>query len=620
MQTQAIVPGRWSPADDPSASALQAWLLWVQRQWRGHADFVVLDPGFGAGVRFLTLWQAWRQDPQRCQRLHVVSLEPHPLTAPDLADAHRHSPHADLAQTLSRAWPPLTPNLHLLDFEAGHVRLTLGFGKLPAVLRSLRVAAHAIFLSSSGTPLDSGGWSPALLKSFGRLAAPGAGLWATQTDPTLLAGLRTAGFEPLVADEASSGEGSAWRLGAPRFAPRRLPSIQVRCADAIVVGAGLAGAAVAQALAQQGLQVTVLEGEEGPAQGASGNPAGLFHGAVHPQDGLYARLYRAAALFAASTYRPALQGGLVAGQVQGLLRLQTDSLGLDGMLRTLHTQGLPSDYVQALSAADASALAGVELQSPCWFYPGGGWVAPPDWVRSALRSPGVTLQTRASVQRLERSGPQWQLLDNEDRVLARTSLLVLCNALQAAQLLKPQGAGAWPLSQARGQVTHWPLSSAPTLRLPVAGDGYALPLPMGLLCGATRQEEDHDAAVRAADHLHNTARLQRLTGLAPPHDESTWQGRVGWRLNSDDRLPIAGPVPLMAMPPGQRLDQARLLPREQGLFVLTALGARGLSLAPLMGRLVAAQATGAPWPLEQDLVDAVDPGRWAVRSARRQLG
>mgnify|MGYP003381420967 CR=1 FL=1 len=49
---------------------------------------------------------------------------------------------------------------------------------------------------------------------------------------------------------------------------------------------------------------------------------------------------------------------------------------------------------------------------------------------------------------------------------------------------------------------------------------------------------------------------------------------------------------------------------------MTGLGARGLSLAPLMARLVAAQATGTPWPLEQDLVDAVDPARWLARQAR----
>ena len=512
----------------------------------------------------------------------------------------------------------MTPNLHLLDFEQGRVRLTLAFGEQPSQLKSLRAEANALVLSHPAANVRAQGWTLPLLKSMSRLAAPGALLLAPQTRDDLRAGLRTAGFEPLPACDADPPGASTWTVAAPRFAPRRLPSCRVQVSDAIVVGAGLAGAAVAQSLAQHGLHVTVLEREAGPAQGASGNPAGLFHGAMHPQDGLYARLYRSAALVAASTYRRDLQNGRVAGQVAGLLRLQDDRQDLQGMRRTLRAQGLPSDYVQALDSAEASALAGVSLQTPCWFYPSGGWVSPPDWVNAALRSLGVNLHTHAAVQRLDRSGGHWLLFDSDDRLLARSELVVLSQAMQAAQILQALGADAWPLSLARGQVTHWPLAQASTLRLPVAGEGYALPMSHGLLCGATRQDHDTDPALRHADHLHNVARLQRLTGLAPPENITSWQGRVGWRLQSDDRLPIAGPVPLLAMPPGQRLDQARLLPRERGLFVLTALGSRGLSLAPLLGRLVAAQALGTPWPLEQDLVDAVDPGRWTVRAARRE--
>ena len=163
-----------------------------------------------------------------------------------------------------------------------------------------------------------------------------------------------------------------------------------------------------------------------------------------------------------------------------------------------------------------------------------------------------------------------------------------------------------------------------SLRLPVAGDGYAVPLPGAVLCGATREAgEPGDTTLRAEDHQHNLLRLRRLTGLKAPADAALWQGRTGWRLHSDDRLPMAGAVPLATMPHlqnGQRLDQARLLPRERGLFVLTALGARGITLAPLLGQLVAAMASGTPWPLEQDLADAVDPGRWLVRAARHGAG
>jgi tRNA 5-methylaminomethyl-2-thiouridine biosynthesis bifunctional protein len=208
-------------------------------------------------------------------------------------------------------------------------------------------------------------------------------------------------------------------------------------------------------------------------------------------------------------------------------------------------------------------------------------------------------------------------------VLAQADVLVLACTAQSAALLQPWLAAGWPLSATRGQVTQAAMpSGAPGLDLPVAGDGYAIPMPGGqVLCGATRHAGPVGAlheplAVDDEDHGHNLERLQRLTGLRPL---GPLRGRSAWRLHSDDRLPIAGAVAVRDLPAGARRDQARWLPRVPGLFVLTALGARGLTLAPLLGLLVAAQATGAPWPLEQALADAVDPARWLVRGARHGL-
>ena len=101
------------------------------------------------------------------------------------------------------------------------------------------------------------------------------------------------------------------------------------------------------------------------------------------------------------------------------------------------------------------------------------------------------------------------------------------------------------------------------------------------------------------------------------------QGRVGWRATAVDRLPLVGAVPMQPpfdtapdASPAALPDQPRHWPRVPGLFVATGLGSRGLTWAPLVGRLIASWITGAPFPLPADLVDALDPARFAARAVR----
>ena len=605
----AAPPDQWALAHDVFLAGAG-----LPQAWAGHKRFVVIDTQFGLGHNFLALWDAWRREPRDCGQLHVVAVEAQPPPREALALAHCSEPSPSmraLVAELLAQWPPLTPNLHPLSFDQGQLRLTLALGDPVALLRSLRLSADAVFIAAS--PIGSS--DPRLLKALGRLAAPGAIAVAPGRSAELQQGLRQAGFEPQEASAAARATVALWQA---RSSARRLPSSEVATRSAVVVGAGLAGAAVAQALAGLGLEVSVLESQAGPALASSGNPAGLFHGTVNADDGIYSRLFRAAALVAGAEYRRALSTGRVAGQQEGLLRLADNELPLPLLREKLRKLSLPADYVRLIDAEEASAVAGLPLSKPCWYFPGGGWVSPPDWVQHVLATPGVRLRSHCKVHALQRMGSQWSLRGAEGQELARTALLVLANAADAERLLAPLGHTAWPLKASRGQVSYWVGDGAGSaLKLPLAGDGYAIALTNGLLCGATQQPGDAEPGLRLSDHLENIERLQRLCGLQPPADEARWQGRVGWRIQTADRLPIAGAVPAALLKPGIRMDQARLLPREPGLFVLSALGSRGLTLAPLLARLVAAQATGTPWPVEQDLADAVDPARWMVRAARR---
>jgi tRNA 5-methylaminomethyl-2-thiouridine biosynthesis bifunctional protein len=121
--------------------------------------------------------------------------------------------------------------------------------------------------------------------------------------------------------------------------------------------------------------------------------------------------------------------------------------------------------------------------------------------------------------------------------------------------------------------------------------------------------------VRTQDHADNLDQVRRLLGIDLAGAGLHLHGRVGWRLGAHDRLPLVGLLPDFDAPWPARRDAPRLVPRRAGCFIHAALGSRGLTTAALCGELIAAQATGAPWPLEADLADAIDPARLALRQS-----
>jgi len=568
-------------------------------RWQGRDRFVVLETGFGLGNNFLATWDAWRQDAARCERLVFVSVEKHPLRREDLARAHAGSELPGLAAQLVERWPPLTPGLHTLAFEGGRVELLLGLGDARTLLRELVLEADALYLDGFAPARNPEMWDEWLLKSLARHARPGTTVATWSINRPMRRALAALGFEVGLAPGFASKPEMTVARHAPRHQPQRpvgREPLAPRACEAVVLGAGLAGAACALALSRAGLACTVIDALAAPAQASSGNPAGLFHGTVNPDDGPHARFNRAAALAT-----QALLAELGLPHRHGLLRLET-------RLARAQMQEAPG-YVQALDAEAASKLAGTALTHPAWFYPGGGAVDPAAYARAMLDASGAALRLNTAVAALRETDQGWQLLDADGRVVADTPLLVLAGGHGQLALL---GELAADLVVQRGQLTHLP--AAPWCpAVPIAGDGYAIADGRGgLWCGATTQDGDLDPALREADQADNLARYARLAGLAQP-PQAPLAGRVGWRLIAPDRLPLIGGLAA----PGPRADQLRLQPRRPGLVVCSGFASRGISWAALAGRLTAALALGLPRPLEAELLDAVDPLRFALRRARR---
>ncbi|OUL69917.1 bifunctional tRNA (5-methylaminomethyl-2-thiouridine)(34)-methyltransferase MnmD/FAD-dependent 5-carboxymethylaminomethyl-2-thiouridine(34) oxidoreductase MnmC [Paraburkholderia hospita] len=601
-------------------------------RWQKRRVFTVLETGFGMGINFLVTWAAWRADPDRCERLHFVSTEKHPFSRGDLlaanAAAVADASIAPLAQQLVDAWPTLVPGTHRLEFEEGRVTLTLVFGDAAQTLHSLWLRADAFYLDGFSPAKNPELWTPAIIKALARLAGDDA-TFATYTSAgDVKRGLQQAGFEYRKVD------GFGWKRAmlvgrfAPRYRVRRheppLP-LAIDERHAIVIGTGLAGCAAIERLTERGWRVTSLERHAGVARDASGNPAGVFHPMMSRDDSVGSRITRAGFLYALRQwsaverrgYRP-LRGP------EGLLQIAADEEEAAAMAQTFASFAYPRDYVTAVSRDEAQHIAGMRVAQGGWFFPHGGWIDPASLCAAQCEAAGGLLERHFNVvaSRVERVANQWIVFDANDAAIASAPVVIFANAHEAARIAGFRHAQT---RSVRGQLTLLPIDAAHALRVPVIGEGYAVPLPDGsTLTGATYDIDDPDTQIRDDAHTEN---IERVAQMLPDMREaigrrapSSLAGRVAFRCVTSDRLPLIG---AFADESAATHDAGKLrgawpldLPRAQGLYGAFAFGSRGLVWASLGAELIASQIEGEPWPIERDLAEALDPARFLLRALR----
>jgi tRNA 5-methylaminomethyl-2-thiouridine biosynthesis bifunctional protein len=566
-------------------------------RWGGARRFTIFETGFGFGLSFLATWHAWREDAQRCARLHFVSVEKHPFSAQDLAVLHApHAEFAPLAEELRSAWPLLVPGMHRLEFEQGRVVLTLAFGDAGELVPQLRLAADAIYLDGFAPAKNPELWSPDLLKSVARLAAPGATAATWSVAAPVREALRAAGF----AAEKRRGFARKSEMLVASFVPRRaLRAAPAPSAErsAVVIGAGVAGAAACERLAARGWEVTLVERHLEPALEASGNHAGAFHPVVSPDDSHIARLTRAAFSWLLEHWRQFdAIGAAPEWQRCGVLQLARGAREDAAQRVAIAALGPPLAFAQRLDAAQAGACAGVSLAAGGLWFPEGGWIRPRSFARALIaRSRARALHGREAAA-LERAGPRWVVRDREGEVLAEAGAVVLANAADALRLAPSPHIR---LRRVRGQLSYLP--PIEPLRCVVLRGGLVLPPVDGItVIGASFDLEDSDASVRADSHEGNLERLESIIpGAAAGLDAASLQGRTAFRTVARDRLPLIG-----------ALD-------APGLYGAFAYGSRGLLWAGLGAELLASGMDGEPLPLEGALAEALAPGRFAARAKRR---
>jgi glycine oxidase len=349
-------------------------------------------------------------------------------------------------------------------------------------------------------------------------------------------------------------------------------------ADVLVVGAGIIGCTVADALSARGAAVRVID-PRGPGGGATQASGGML--APH-SEGRHAPALEALGARSLALY-DALVAGLAEASGRSIPYARTGSLHvafdeaeaaeLEALADAHRERGVPSTLLTTSDARrlerDLAADSTLALFVPAHGFVGAHDLTAAAWDRAATRGARISA---ATVTRIERGTPGGVRVVASDGEWTAASVVLAAGCWTGS--IEVEGVPAVPVRPVRGQLLHLRWPSASIARIVWGARCYAVPWPDGtVLVGATTEDVGFDerATVSGVRDL-----LDAAAELLPRAWQADFCGvRVGLRPASHDELPLIGPSA-----------------RVPGLVYATGHYRNGVLLAPLTAELVAKAVAG----------------------------
>jgi tRNA 5-methylaminomethyl-2-thiouridine biosynthesis bifunctional protein len=375
--------------------------------------------------------------------------------------------------------------------------------------------------------------------------------------------------------------------------------------EIVVIGAGIAGACIANELLSRGKAVCIVDSASHPAAACSSHAYAIAHPHVGRGSPRLLRLTRIAFLMAEARWGQAWkQHGIFQPSKKDKVFNQDD---LTSYLQSLN---LDKDMARALSAKEAMEVCGIH-QDGIWL-PRGASLNLFEATQDALKPhPKLMCCWNTSVARLEKLGGVWRLFNLQDELIMIADKVIIAAALETKKLAASIDIRL-PLRPVRGQLSIFSINAKNSWasRLPctaISGDGYCLPaekLPDGnyrWIVGSSFDEgESNPQDWDSSDDFNRDQAKGLLNYVEGDVSQLQKMGSfVGIRCVAGDRLPIIGE-----------------LTQRPGIFLATALGSRGALWSALAAKLIAAQVLEDDFSLlarlgfAADLVAALAPARF----------
>ena len=620
----------------------QLWQRWLQFS---AAHFVIAETGFGTGLNFFAATELFRkfraQFPDApLKRLFFISFEKYPIPLEQLQLAHQAYPEfCEISQNLTALWEINgTPIEDCYRYHFNETTLDLWFGdinqQLPQLGDYMQNRVDAWFLDGFAPSKNPDMWNTDVFTHMFNYTKTG-GSFATFTAASAVRkGLESVGFH--VEKRQGFGKKRECLHGDKRadqplniatpwyFAQSAKFSGQ---ANVGIVGGGIASLFSALSLLERGAKVTLYCEDESPALNASGNKQGAFYPQLSDDDERNIRFYIHAFAYGLQRLQWAIQQGIE-------FEHQFCGVALCGYneksavkLAKISAFNWHSKLYQAMNQTELSETVGLPLPCGGGFIANGAWLAPRQFVQNAfalLEKLGLTIKTSQKITALSQQEQGW-LLTNEKGEKYQHDIIVLANGHKLHQF---EQTAHLPLYAVRGQVSQIPTSdNLLKLKTVLCYDGYITPVDLAQTShciGASHVRDCEDRHFSHSEQQENQLKIQKNIGLdwTKEVDTSGNLARMGVRCAVRDRIPMLGNVPNFSAQAEQYRNLFNLRRRKQAipaatnyenLYLVAALGSRGLTSAPILGETLASMIYGEPLPLSEDILHALSPNRSWIR-------
>lgn len=616
----------------------QLWERWVNYQ---EAHFVIAETGFGTGLNFFAVTTLFREFRQKhpdspLKRLYFISFEKYPLLLDALQQAHLAYPQfSHLAQHLQQNW--LNPIQGCYRFHFDETTLDLWFGdvaeNLPQLGDYMNGKIDAWFLDGFAPSKNPDMWNEQLYQQmfcFTKLQ----GTFATFTAASAVRkGLENAGFNMTKRKgfgkkrECLSGQKTQEKptaLSAPWFHSQ---PANLNKQDIAIIGGGIASLCTAISLVKRGAKITIYCEDEQTALNASGNKQGAFYPQLSDDNERNIRFYIYAFAYGHQFLQWAIQQQIKFEHEFCGVALCAYNEKAESKLNKISALNLPSDLYQSLNQTELSEKVGLSLPFGGGFIPQGAWLAPRQLVQHAfafLEKKGVQIKTSQKVTALSQTENGWQITTAENETFCH-EVIVLANGHKLTEFEQTQ---KLPLYPVRGQVSQIPTSEKLLkLKTVLCYDGYLTPVDQAKTSHCIGASHVRDNATREFSLTEQQENQQKIQQNIPEEwtkevDTSGNLARIGVRCSVRDLTPMMGAVPHFSAQQTQYQNLFNLRRRKQpieqaenypNLYLIGALGSRGLTSAPFLGETLASLIYGEPLPMSEDLIHNLMPNRSWVR-------